>query len=206
MRELAICAYCDTVHRRAELPGRTTARCVTCDSPLYHAGTDLGAMLAATITAAVAFAIANAFPLITLSSGDYKTQATLWRAIQASYDQDLPAVAVALAATLIIAPLFEIGLLLWVLVPLCLDTRPLGFTGVMRIVHVLRPWRMVEVFLLGVLVAVVKLSNLATTEPGWGLFGVAVMTLALASLASFDRSEMWRRADRIAGVRQGGTA
>ncbi|MEO8553751.1 MAG: paraquat-inducible protein A, partial [Kofleriaceae bacterium] len=137
-----------------------------------------------------------------LTSGGFQTQATLWRAIVASYDQDLPAVAVAVAATLIIAPLFEIGLLLWVLVPLCLDTRPLGFTALMRITHALRPWRMVEVFLLGVLVAVVKLGNLAEAVPGWGLFGIAVMTLALASLASFDRGALWRRADQIARVRQ----
>lgn len=197
MRELAICMYCDVVHERVELPARGTARCVNCDRPLYHSNTDLGAMLAVTITATVAFLIANTFPLITLTSGGLQTEATLWRAITASYVQDLPAVAVALALTLIFAPLVELGLLLWVLVPLCLHTRPLGFTRIMRLMHILRPWRMVEVFLLGVVVAVVKLSGLAESVPGWGLFGVAVMTLALASLASFDRGEMWRRADAV---------
>jgi paraquat-inducible protein A len=135
--------------------------------------------------------------LITLTSGGFQTEATLWHAISASYVKDLPAVAVSLAVTLIVAPLLELGLLLWVLVPLCLRTRPLGFTLIMRLMHILRPWRMVEVFLLGVVVAVVKLSGLAAAVPGWGLFGVAVMTLALASLSSFDRGEMWRRADEI---------
>jgi len=197
MRELAICMYCDTVHERVELPARRAARCVNCQRPLYHSNTDLGAMLAVTITATVAFVIANLFPLITLTSGGFQTEATLWRAITASYVQDLPVVAVSLAVTLIGAPLFELGLLLWVLVPLCFGTRPLGFTRIMRLMHLLRPWRMVEVFLLGVVVAVVKLSGLAAAVPGWGLFGVAAMTLALASLASFDRGEMWRRADAI---------
>ncbi len=197
MRELAICMYCDTVHERVDLPARGVARCVNCDRPLYHSITDLGAMLAITITATAAFLVANTFPLITLTSGGLQTEATLWRAITASYVQDLPAVAVSLAVTLIFAPLFELGLLMWVLVPLCLQTRPLGFTRIMRLMHILRPWRMVEVFLLGVVVAVVKLSALAAAVPGWGMFGVAVMTLALASLASFDRGEMWRRADKI---------
>jgi paraquat-inducible protein A len=197
MRELAICMYCDTVHERVELPARRAARCVNCQRPLYHSNTDLGAMLAVTITATVAFVIANLFPLITLTSGGFQTEATLWRAITASYVQDLPVVAVSLAVTLIGAPLFELGLLLWVLVPLCFGTRPPGFTRIMRLMHLLRPWRMVEVFLLGVVVAVVKLSGLAAAVPGWGLFGVAAMTLALASLASFDRGEMWRRADAI---------
>jgi len=197
MRELAICMYCDTVHERVELPARRAARCVNCQRPLYHSNTDLGAMLAVTITATVAFVIANLFPLITLTSDGFQTEATLWRAITASYVQDLPVVAVSLAVTLIGAPLFELGLLLWVLVPLCFGTRPPGFTRIMRLMHLLRPWRMVEVFLLGVVVAVVKLSGLAAAVPGWGLFGVAAMTLALASLASFDRGEMWRRADAI---------
>lgn len=192
--------YCDMVHERVELPARGVARCVNCDRPLYHSNTDLGAMLAVTITATVAFLIANTFPLITLTSGGLQTEATLWRAITASYVQDLPAVAVALAVTLIFAPLVELGLLLWVLVPLCMHTRPLGFRRIMRLMHILRPWRMVEVFLLGIVVAVVKLSGLAESVPGWGLFGVAVMTLALASLASFDRGEMWRRADEVGAV------
>ncbi|MEP6862284.1 MAG: paraquat-inducible protein A [Deltaproteobacteria bacterium] len=157
-------------------------------------------MLAVTITATFAFVVANLFPLITLTTNGLQTEATLWRAIAASYVQDLPAVAVSLAVTLIVAPLFELGLLLWVLVPLCLHTRPLGFTWVMRLMHVLRPWRMIEVFLLGVVVAVVKLSGLASAVPGWGLFGVAVMTLALAAVASFDRGAMWRRADDISNL------
>jgi len=154
-------------------------------------------MLAVTLTATVAMAIANAFPLITLSANGHETEATLWRAIVASYDQDLPLVAAALVISLIIAPLVEIVLLLWVLVPLCAGTRPLGFSLIMRAIQTLRPWRMVEVFLLGVVVAVVKLAGLASTVPGWGSFGIAVMTLALASLGSFDTAALWRRADEV---------
>ena len=197
MAELVICTYCDVIHERVDLATRKTARCVSCDRPLYHSNTDLGAMLAITITAAVAFGVANTFPLMTLATNGQQTEATLWRAIMASYVQDLPAVAVALALTLIVAPLLELGLLLWVLVPLAFGTRVPGFRSSMRLMRILRPWRMVEVFLLGVAVAVVKLSGLASATPGWGLFGVAVMTLALATLASFDLGALWRRVDEI---------
>jgi paraquat-inducible protein A len=197
MGELAICRYCDAVHRRSEVQGRATARCVSCDSPLYRANADLGAMLAVTLTATVAFVIANGFPLITLSVNGHKTEATLWAAIAASYNQELPLVAAALVVSLIVAPLVEIMLLLWVLVPLCAGTRPLGFSWIMRAIRIMRPWRMVEVFLLGVVVAVVKLAGLADTLPGWGCFGVLVMTFALASLGSFDTGALWRRADEV---------
>ncbi len=195
--DLILCGYCDTVHRRAGL-GRKTARCVTCDAPLYRGNRDLGAMLAVTVTAAAGFAVANTLPLLTLTSQGQQTRATLWRAITASYDRELPLVASALVLTLLIAPAIEIGLLLWVLVPLRLGIRPPGFVGALRVLHALRPWRMIEVFLLGVIVATVKLSAIATAVPGWGVFGVAVMTLALASLGWFDDGALWQRADEVA--------
>lgn len=196
--ELVLCGYCDTIHRRSAAESRKTARCVTCDSPLYKADRDLGAMLAVTLTSLTAFVIANLLPLLTLATGGQQTQATLWQAIVASYDAELPIVAAALFLTLMLAPALEIGLLLWVLVPLALRARPLGFASAMWILRVLRPWRMVEVFFLGVIVAIVKLSALATSIPGWGLFGVGVMTVALASLALFDQGVLWRRADEVA--------
>lgn len=196
-RELAICPYCDTVHRRIELVARTTARCITCDSPLYHRKADLDAMLAVTLTATIGFAIANVFPLVALTSGGLQTEATLREAIMASYDRHLPIVAIVLATTLVFAPMLEIGMLLWVLVPLRAGTRPPGFRTVMRALRTLRPWRMVEVFLLGFVIAVVKLTNLATTTPNWGIFGFAVMTIALAALGTVDRDALWRRADEV---------
>jgi len=196
--ELVICSYCDTVHRRIAAAGRDTMRCVTCGSPIYRGNGDLGAMLAVTVTAATGFLVANALPLLTLTSGGHRTQATLWHAIVASYDTKLPFVAIALTLTLIVTPAIELGLLLWLLVPLCLGARPLAFVAMMAALRTLRPWRMVEVFFLGVIVAVVKLAALATSVPGWGMFGVAVMAAALVSLSSFDLGALWRRAEQVA--------
>jgi paraquat-inducible protein A len=196
--ELAICRYCDTVHQRRRLVGRGTARCVTCDAPLYRADGDLGAMLAVAITATVAFAVANLFPLVTIFAEGHRMEASLGEAVMVASDRGLTLVAMVLFVTLIAAPLLELGLLLWVLVPLCAHTRPPGFAGVMRLLHVLLPWRMVEVFLLGVAVAIVKLGKLATVQPGWGVFGIAVLTLAMASLAAFDRGALWRRVGSLA--------
>jgi paraquat-inducible protein A len=154
-------------------------------------------MLAVTLTAFAALIVANAFPLLTLTSAGQRTQATLWAAIVASYDQKLPLVAAGLATTLIIAPIIELGMLLYVLVPLALRTRPPGFGLLMRMMNVLRPWRLVEVFLLGVIIAIVKLSGLATAVIGWGTFGLAVLAMAMASLSTFDPGTLWRRADEV---------
>lgn len=154
-------------------------------------------MLAVTITASIALAIAMSFPLITLTSNGHQTQATVWRAIMAAYSEGMPFVALVLAASLVIAPILEIGCLLWILVPLCAGARPWAFRGIMRALRTLRPWRMVEVFLLGVVIAMVKLSALASATPRWGLYGVAVVTVLFAALAAFDEAALWRRADEV---------
>lgn len=195
---VVLCSYCDTVHRQIAPVGRETLRCVTCGSPIYRGNGDLGAMLAVTVTATIALVVANALPLLTLTSGGHQTRATLWQAIGASYDRELPFVAIALSMTLIVAPAVELGLLLWLLVPLCLRARPPGFVATMGLWRALRPWRMVEVFFLGLIVAIVKLSALATATPEWGMYGVAVVAASLAALASFDPRELWRRADEVA--------
>lgn len=154
-------------------------------------------MLAAALTAAVGLVIANSFSLVTLETGGTQTDATLWESIAVSYDRDLPLIALILCVTLFVAPMIEVVLMLWVLVPLRAGTRPPGFRTVMRLLNVLRPWRMVEVFLLGIVVAMVKLGNVATATPGWGVFGVAIATIALAALGGVDRDALWRRAEEL---------
>lgn len=196
MTELAICEYCDTVHRAAA-DRRAKARCVTCRAPLDRGEPAVGALLAVAVTALVAFVIANSFPLVYLVSNGARSSATIWQAIAAAYDGHMPVVAVILAATLVVAPLAEIALLLWVLVPLRLAARPPAFAAAMRALRILRPWRLVEVFLLGVVVALVKLSVLATARPGLGVFGIAVMVFALTAVASCDRGVLWRRAAEV---------
>lgn len=195
---IVLCSYCDTVHRQIAPVRHEMMRCITCGSRIHRGNDDLGAMLAVTVTAAIALVVANALPLLTLTSGGHQTRATLWQAIGASYDRELPFVAIALSATLIIAPAAELVLLLWLLVPLSLRARPPGFVAMMAVLRALRPWRMVEVFFLGLIVAIVKLSALATAVPEWGMFGVAVVAVALAALASFDPGALWRRAGEVA--------
>ncbi len=195
--DLAICTYCDAVHRRAPVPGRATARCIACDAPLYRANKDVTAMLAITLTAAAGFVVANLFPLMTLQLSGQQTKATLGAAIVAAWDKHIPFVGVALATALIVLPLLELGLLLWILVPLALRTVPPGFRYVMRFMTALKPWRMVEVFMLGIVISIVKLSNIATAVLGWGAFGVIVMVLAMASLGSFDHATLWERVEKV---------
>ena len=66
--------------------------------------------------------------------------------------------------------------------------------GLFRLLLSLLPWSMVGVYMLGVLVAVVKLADLATVIPGLGLFGITALILAMAAMEStLDPDAVWSR-------------
>jgi paraquat-inducible protein A len=60
-----------------------------------------------------------------------------------------------------------------------------------RGIQSLRPWGMIEVFLLGVLVAIVKLSGMATIVPGPALWAFMLLTPLLTAVVSFDPRLFW---------------
>jgi paraquat-inducible protein A len=58
----------------------------------------------------------------------------------------------------------------------------------------LRPWGMVEVFLLGVLVAFIKLSSMAHVIAGPALWAFGILTVLLTAVISFDPRAFWEMA------------
>jgi paraquat-inducible protein A len=100
-------------------------------------------------------------------------------------------IALAAAISIIIAPVFQLLLLAWVLCVALLHQRSPGFRLCMRWLESLRPWSMLEVCLLGALVAVFKLAGMLDVLPGIGLFALAVLSLLLIRIAGRDVRELW---------------
>ncbi len=154
-------------------------------------------MLAVTLAALVMFAIANAYPLMMLSVGGKISEATLWQMIVDTYDSNVSPIALVAAATVFLFPLLQICLYAYVLIPLRRGRVPAAFIGVMHALRQMQPWTMVEVFMLGLLVAVVKLGGMATSTPETGMWAFAILTLLLTLLNSRDLEELWQRAEQI---------
>lgn len=189
---LIICEYCDAVHRRPALPPGGSARCQTCGGPLYRRSRfDLEAMLALTLASAVVFVVANAYPLVTMSSQGIETHASLLGLVMAAWDSGIAAVAAITALTVMIFPLLQISLYCYVLPGLRSGRLPREFHAAMRLLRRIRPWSMVEVFLIGTLVSVIKMSGLADVSPQPGLWGFGILTVLLTALGSFDLRELW---------------
>jgi paraquat-inducible protein A len=99
--------------------------------------------------------------------------------------------ALGLAFTTFLIPAVQIALLFWVLLFARTGQRPPGFGPIMRLLHRVRPWSMTEVFLLGALVAIVKLANWVPITAGAGIWAIAALTIVLALLGRCDPESWW---------------
>lgn len=191
-----ICEFCDAVYQRTRLAAHERARCACCGAELYrdkHHDPDV--MLALTLASLVVFMIANAFPIVILEANGVRNQTTLIHAVVTAYDSGMGPLAIITAACVFLFPLLQISLFAWLLLPLRAGRVPPGFVGAMHALRQMAPWSMVEVFLIGALVAVVKLSIMATVIPQTGLWAFAVLTCLITALHSFDLHQLWYRAE-----------
>ncbi|ARP93812.1 paraquat-inducible protein A [Bordetella genomosp. 13] len=190
---LIACHECDLLLREVALPPGGTARCPRCGAHLYRDRPDsLNRALAFALAALVLFATANAFPIVGLNVNGEIVQATLLRSVQILYRDGMWSLAGLVLVTTIVMPLLEMLATLYLLVPLRLRRLPPRPEVAFRGLHLARTWGMTEVLILGILVALVKLTHLAIVIPGMALwtFG-ATMVLLAATAAAFDQAEVW---------------
>ena len=194
---LIACHECDLLQYETALPPGGVARCRRCGARLYRSHPDsLDRTLAITTAAVLLFAIANSFPILTLQLQGQNIAATLYGAVTALYNQDMTIVAGLVFVTTILVPAIELTMMMYMLLPLRLGRTPPGLAAVFRMMQSLKPWGMVEVFMLGVLVSLVKLAHLAAVEVGIALWSFAVlMALMAAGAATFDPRDIWKRVE-----------
>jgi paraquat-inducible protein A len=189
---MLICRDCDTVYRAIPLQRGDVALCRRCNAILarYFAA-DVESGLALVIAAAIFFAIANLLPILSIEVAGVETRANIWFAVRSLTQGWIAVAAFGLAFTTFLIPAVQIALLFWVLLFACLGLRPPGFGPIMKLLHRMRPWSMTEVFLLGALVAIVKLANWVPITAGAGIWAMAALTTVLALLGRCDPASWW---------------
>jgi paraquat-inducible protein A len=191
-----VCEGCDAVYRRTPLQPREISRCPRCHSELErHPGAQRERMLPLSVTCLILFAIANLFPIVEIELRGMHSQTTLAGAVVALAGEDMSPVALLVLATTILFPLMQLLILVWLLVPLRRHRRAAGFAMLVSLMQTLRPWGMIEVFLLGVLVALVKLSSMASVLPGPALWAFMALTVVLTAVLAFDPRGFWEMAE-----------
>ena len=145
-----------------------------------------------TITAAILFAVTLSFPFLALKTVGMRQEASLISGILALAERGQWLLAALVFVTIILIPLLEILVLLYLLIPYRLQRRRAHQVAVFRWLVIVQPWSMLEIFAVAVLVTMVKLGGDATIVPGVAMFAFFLLVAALmGAYLAMDKSDIW---------------
>lgn len=189
------CHDCDAIFHAGSLAVGQAANCRQCGAHLYAARPrGIANALALTCASTVCLVAANVFPLLGFSLQGRVQTCTLLTGVTELGRTGMWALAVLVFIASIAAPALRVAGMLYVLGSLVLRSRAPGAAAVFRHLQALRPWVMIEVYMLGLLVAMVKLSQLATIIIGPALYAFVALMLCLAAADSaLEPRDVWQR-------------
>jgi paraquat-inducible protein A len=191
------CPDCDLLNR-VDDGARTNLLCRRCGAVLYrYRPNSIERSLALTIAALILFLLSSSFPFLSIQLRGFFQQTTLLTGIRELWGQGLHLLSLLVLLTCVVMPLLQMLGLLYILAPLHWYRRPAPYAvAVCRLVQATAPWCMMEVFMIGVLVALVKLGHMATIIPGISVvaFGVLIFVMATVT-SSLELSHIWNQLD-----------
>ncbi|MEP6942398.1 MAG: paraquat-inducible protein A [Betaproteobacteria bacterium] len=189
------CADCDLLQQVPPLRPGAKARCLRCGYVLAKrsaAPRDLPLALA--FAAAVMFVLANSIPLMDLSVVGRTSSTTIVGGAYQMWVEGEPITGALVAFCAVIAPGGYIAFMLSVLLAARRTPVPHWAAELLRWAIHFQVWSMLEVMMLGILVALIKIAELATVTPGIGVYAVgALLVLFPAITVTFDPHEIWNR-------------
>jgi len=192
---LIACHQCDLLHRVQPLKHGGVAQCMRCGAVLYRRKKDsLNRTLSLTIAGLILFVVANTYPFLAMKSEGLVQETTLIAGVKELYAQNMWGLAALVLLTTFLTPFIQLSGMLYVLLPLKFNRLPWRLPIIFRFLQNIQPWGMMEVFMLGILVAIVKLAKMASIIPGIALYSFAALILVLAgAMASLDPDIVWDR-------------
>jgi paraquat-inducible protein A len=193
--ETVACPDCDLLQTLPALPPGGKARCPRCGHVLAMRPADpLDRPLALAVAAAIVFIIANTAPLMGLSAVGRHASTTIIGGAYEMWVQGEQITAAVVAFCAVIAPAGYILFMLTVLLAVRRPPAPRWVGELLRGAHAMQPWSMTEVMLLGILVALIKIAELATVVPGVGMYAIGALVVLFAAIAmAVDPHEIWKR-------------
>lgn len=198
--ERTACIECDLIVVVGQLRGGERAACPRCGHLLsYRTPDGLTRSLAFAFASVLLLVMANTFPFLSLEASGLEKVMTLPHSAVELYRDGYATIAVLVLGPIVGIPALVLGTIVALLVPLRRGESAPWLVPGGRLLFVLSPWSMVEVFIIGVLVSLVKIGAMATVILGisfWSYVGFAICFTATVS--SLDRFQMWREIEACA--------
>ncbi len=192
------CDTCGLVQAVDPLAPGMVAECSRCGSFLAarRSTSSLHVTAALSLAALVLYVPANVYPIMKMYLHGAYSESTVWDGIKILMDHHEWAVAIIVFMASMVIPLVKLAGLFSLVVTSRMGwgRRLRGRTHLYKFIDAIGPWAMLDVFLLAVLVALVKLQGWAEVLPGTGLFAfTAMVVLTMLASAAFDPKLIWRR-------------
>lgn len=210
------CHDCGQLQVLPALPPATRAMCLRCDAVLRHTARDpFGLPLALYLSALLLLGLGAGMTLLSVSTAGQSHLADLFTGPYNLEQRGMWTLSAVVLVTTFAAPLARALAMVTVLLALHLRRPPPFIRGLFAWEEWLRPWSMIEVYLLGVFVACVRLNLIARIEIGTALYALgALIVVMVAADWALDRQAVWeameyhhvghRKRDRAAGALGGG--
>ncbi len=193
MLPIFICHECDLINKAETVPEGAQVSCTRCGAVLYKKSpASVERTLALCIAGLLVFFVANAFPFLGFQIGDRARETLLLTGVINLYLHGMWTLATIVFITVFLVPLITLGGLCYVLLPVYLGRRFVYMKQVLLLTQKLTLWSMTEVFMLGILVSLVKLTDMAVIIPGAALYAFMTLIFITACTAcTFNPYEMW---------------
>ena len=193
---LSECINCGYFQRALDLGPGQVAECRRCHGLIGRRRTNppVATPLAFCIASAVLYLVAITLPLMTMDLYGRARPVTLLTGPFELWQEGWGVVAILVLATTVVMPPIVIGLMLAVLAGASCPKLPGWAPNLLQRYERLRPWSMIEVYMLGVFVAYTKLIDLARVEVGPAVYALAALMLTMAATDStLDVDLIWKK-------------
>lgn len=194
------CVHCGLVQRlpSGDVPDGHEARCARCGRVVRRAHGFAGTNRLCTawaLAALLCYPFGVGLPVMRLRQLGHTHEASIWSGTVSLLSHGQVVVGLVVLVCSLILPIFKlVGLFVLTRWPSLLGRHHQA--GVYRWIEIAGRWGMVDVLLVAVLVAALKLGDLVAVTPGPGAtaFGASVVLSLLASV-SFDPQAIWEGSD-----------
>lgn len=192
--DVIVCHGCDHCFDSVTCKPGYQLNCTFCGTVLQARHDNwLSRAAAFTVAGLVLFMMTVSFPFIGLEAAGQQQLSKLLSGVLALLDRDQFILASLVFITIFLLPLIELLGLGYLIAARWLNIKPRGLAFVMHLLFITRPWNMMEIFFISVLITTIKLGDIASLIPGTGLYAFAALILVLIyTHMHLDRHELWQ--------------
>lgn len=194
MDKVVACGTCGLVQLvEGDVSPGAVVKCARCNFQIFHRRlASRWRTLAFTLAAGILYFPSNLYPIVTAEYQGQSVHTTIFQGIRSLWQDGQYFISGLVFCTSIFTPALKILGLIFITITLGWPKLQKTRAWMYKIIRIIDPWNMLEVFLLAICVSMVELGEVATIHPGRGVFSfAAVVVLTLCATLTFDSRLLW---------------